>query len=111
MLKDGARHVDIAAANIGNDFRSYLALACFWTNYRDSHARPGGEVAVALSPVRALELAKELLQPAVVSIKTNQWGDLVAGVATGTETRPHRLPRAERPQYARLPGPRLVLSS
>ena len=25
--------------------------------------------------MRALELAKELLQPAVVSIKTNQWGD------------------------------------
>ena len=34
---------------------------------------PDGEV--ALSPVRALELAQELLQPAVVSIKTAQWGD------------------------------------
>ncbi len=31
---------------------------------------PGGEVAV-----RALELAQELIQPAVVSIKTAQWGD------------------------------------
>ena len=33
------------------------------------------EVAVVeLSPVRALELAKELVEPAVQSIKTNQWG-------------------------------------
>jgi hypothetical protein len=31
-------------------------------------------VAVPLTPVRALELAQELIQPAVVSIKTNQWG-------------------------------------
>ena len=36
---------------------------------------PDGEVAVALTPVRALELAKELLQPAVAGIKTAQWGD------------------------------------
>ncbi len=36
---------------------------------------PGGEVAVALSPVRALELAQELTQSAVVSIKTAQRGD------------------------------------
>ncbi len=36
---------------------------------------PDGEVAVALSPVRALELAVDLIQPAVVSIKTAQWGD------------------------------------
>ncbi len=35
---------------------------------------PNGEVAVALSPVRALELAVELTQRAVLSIKTNQWG-------------------------------------
>ena len=33
-----------------------------------------GEVAVPLTPVRALGLARELIQPAVVSIKTNQWG-------------------------------------
>jgi hypothetical protein len=72
---------------------------------------PNGEVAVALTPVRALELAKELLQPAVVSIKTAQWGDFVAGVATGTETRPHRLPRAERRNMPGCRGPRLVLSS
>ncbi len=35
---------------------------------------PDGEVAVPLTPVRALKLAQELLQPAVVSIKTAQWG-------------------------------------
>ena len=36
---------------------------------------PDGEVAaVPLTPVRALELAKELSEPAVSSIKTNQWG-------------------------------------
>ena len=34
-----------------------------------------GEVGVRLSPVRALELATELTEPAVASIKTNQWGD------------------------------------
>ncbi len=66
---------------------------------------------MALSPVRVLALAQELLQPAVVSIKTNQWGDFVAGVATGTETRPHRLPRAERRNMPGCRGPRLVLSS
>jgi hypothetical protein len=31
-------------------------------------------VAVSHTPVRALELAQELIQPAVVSIKTAQWG-------------------------------------
>ena len=35
---------------------------------------PDGEVAVPLTPVRALELAKELLQPAVQSIKVDRWG-------------------------------------
>ena len=35
---------------------------------------PDGEVAVPLTPVRALELAKDLIEPAVRSIKTNQWG-------------------------------------
>ncbi len=35
---------------------------------------PGGEVAVALSPVRALELAQELIQPAVTVIEAAQWG-------------------------------------
>ncbi len=33
-----------------------------------------GEVAVSLSPVRALELAQELTEPAVTAIKTSQWG-------------------------------------
>ena len=33
-----------------------------------------GAVAVPLLPKRALELAKELSEPAVQSIKTNQWG-------------------------------------
>ena len=34
-----------------------------------------GEVAaVRLSPTRALELAKDLTEPAVQSIKTSQWG-------------------------------------
>ncbi len=32
------------------------------------------EVDVALSPVRALELAKQLMERAVSSIKTGQWG-------------------------------------
>ncbi len=72
---------------------------------------PDGEVAVPLTPVRALELAQELIQPAVVSIKTAQWGGLLTGVATGTETRPHRLPRAERRNMPGCRGPRLVLSS
>jgi hypothetical protein len=36
---------------------------------------PNGEVAMPLTPVRVLELAQELTQPAVVSIKTAQWGD------------------------------------
>ena len=35
---------------------------------------PGGEVAVRLTPVRALELAQQLTQPAVTTIKTSQWG-------------------------------------
>lgn len=35
---------------------------------------PGGEVAVPLSPTRALELAKELIEPAVTLIKTSAWG-------------------------------------
>ena len=34
-----------------------------------------GTVAVMkLSPVRALEMAKELIEPAVQSIKTDRWG-------------------------------------
>jgi hypothetical protein len=33
-----------------------------------------GEVAVPLTPKRALELARELIEPAVSSIKTSQWG-------------------------------------
>ena len=33
-----------------------------------------GEVDMALSPVRALELAKDLMERAVSSIKTGQWG-------------------------------------
>ena len=36
---------------------------------------PDGEVSTPLTPVRGLELAQELIQPAVVSIKTAQWGD------------------------------------
>ncbi len=35
---------------------------------------PAGEVAIPLSPTRALELAKELIDPAVLSIKDKQWG-------------------------------------
>ncbi len=35
---------------------------------------PAGEVAVPLLPKRALELARELTEPAVVTIKTSQWG-------------------------------------
>ncbi len=33
-----------------------------------------GEVAVDMTPVRALELAKDLTEPAVQSIKNSQWG-------------------------------------
>ena len=37
---------------------------------------PDGEVvSVSLSPVRALELAKQLSEPAVRSIKVLQWGE------------------------------------
>ncbi len=36
---------------------------------------PTGEVAVDLTPVRALELAKDLTEPAVTVIKTSQWGE------------------------------------
>ena len=36
---------------------------------------PAGEVAaVKLSPTRALELAKNLTEPAVIAINANQWG-------------------------------------
>ena len=35
---------------------------------------PAGEVAVPMNPVRALELARELIEPAVQTIKTSQWG-------------------------------------
>ena len=35
---------------------------------------PDGEVAVPLTPVRALELAKALTEPAVTVIKTDRWG-------------------------------------
>ncbi len=35
----------------------------------------GAVVTVPLTPVRALELAKELSEPAVMAIKTSQWGD------------------------------------
>ncbi len=34
----------------------------------------GGEVAVDLTPVRALELAQRLTEPAVAAIKHSQWG-------------------------------------
>ena len=34
----------------------------------------GAVVSVSLSPVRALELATELSEPAVMAIKTSQWG-------------------------------------
>ncbi len=34
----------------------------------------GEVVAVVLTPTRALELAKQLMEPAVSSIKTGQWG-------------------------------------
>ncbi len=35
---------------------------------------PAGEVSVSLSPMRALELAKQLSEPAVTAIKNSQWG-------------------------------------
>ena len=35
---------------------------------------PPGEVSVLLTPKRALEMARELTQRAVLTIKTNQWG-------------------------------------
>ena len=35
---------------------------------------PDGEVALRLSPTRALDLAKELIEPAVRAIKVEQWG-------------------------------------
>ncbi len=35
---------------------------------------PDGAVAVPMVPTRALELAKELIEPAVQSIKTDRWG-------------------------------------
>ena len=35
---------------------------------------PAGEVAVPMVPKRALELAQELMEPAVASIKIAQWG-------------------------------------
>ncbi len=35
---------------------------------------PAGEVTVPLLPKRALELAQELIEPAVSSIKIGQWG-------------------------------------
>ena len=36
---------------------------------------PAGEViSMSLSPVRALELAKQLMEPGVLSIKIGQWG-------------------------------------
>ena len=35
----------------------------------------GAVVSVPLTPTRALELAKELSEPAVQVIKTNQWGE------------------------------------
>ena len=34
----------------------------------------GAEVAVELTPVRALELAKDLIEPAVAAIKHGMWG-------------------------------------
>ena len=34
----------------------------------------GAVVSMPLSPVRALELATELSEPAVMAIKTSQWG-------------------------------------
>ena len=39
------------------------------------YAADGEVVSVPLSPVRALELAKQLIEPAVRSIKTSQWGE------------------------------------
>ena len=35
----------------------------------------GAVVSVPMSPVRALELAKDLTEPAVMAIKVAQWGD------------------------------------
>ena len=40
-----------------------------------THYGADGEVlAMALSPTRALEIAKDLIEPAVQTIKTEQWG-------------------------------------
>lgn len=36
---------------------------------------PDGEVAVPMVPKRVHELAQRLIQPAVRSIKANQWGE------------------------------------
>ena len=36
---------------------------------------PGGEVSMPLSPTRALEMAKQLIEPAVQAIKSSQWGE------------------------------------
>ena len=36
---------------------------------------PDGEVSMPLTPTRAIELAKELIEPAVQAIKTDQWGE------------------------------------
>jgi len=36
---------------------------------------PDREAAMPLTPVRALELARELIEPAVHSIKHKQWGE------------------------------------
>ena len=36
---------------------------------------PDGEVALPLVPKRDLELAKDLIEPAVSAIKTEQWGE------------------------------------
>ena len=35
---------------------------------------PEGEMLMPLSPTRAFELAQELIEPAVLSIKVKQWG-------------------------------------
>ena len=44
---------------------------------------PDGEVAVPLTPVRALELAQRLTQPAVTAIKTSQWVSAIDTVPGG----------------------------
>ena len=59
----------------GNRAPDFLLSNDRWSQILNFRYGPDGQVAMRLSPTRALELAKELIEPTVQAIKVEQWGE------------------------------------